>query len=537
MRGQALIRRLAPVALLWALVLPFACATLPLPFGRDQGIYAYTADRFLQGDALYRDIYVFKPPLTVFVHALAIALFGRSMTSIRELDVLWTLATATAIYAFVKLAWRDSRSVMASPWAAIAAGVSFAIFYHHTDYWNSAQTDGWANLPSVLGMLLLFVEQGRRRTARVAAGFLIGVAFLFKYTLGGLLPLAFVLLFLLRGPSAFKDAVALVWGFLASVLALIVVMALDGGLLPFLHSQLEVLLPYAGAPKAGRNWGGASHTLWLMPDGLVEAALAGLGLAVVTLIARAIAWDPSRRRESVATLAVVGWTASAAASVIVQGRFFPYHYLPLHAPMALLVAYSAARLLDFLPARVAPWVAAPALAGLVWASVTDDPYPNRLALVQKQLSDPTAFSTGWQKGAYRNRDMALVDDQAMADWLDEHTLPDERVFLWTYDPMIYFLANRRLVSRFLYTYPLVVTWGPDTYDQELLDALKATPPVVFVVGSRDATPPVMGHKLDSMGTFDQSGPLKEWVLENYVETAIVNKRFHVYEKKQPGVAP
>jgi hypothetical protein len=175
--------------------------------------------------------------------------------------------------------------------------------------------------------------------------------------------------------------------------------------------------------------------------------------------------------------------------------------------------------------------------GLVGASVTDDPYPNRLALVQKQLSDPTAFATGWEKGAYRNRDMALVDDQAMADWLDEHTLPNERVFLWTYDPMIYFLANRRLVSRFLYTYPLVVTWGPDTYDQELLEALKATPPAVFVVGSRDATPPVMGHKLDSVGTFDRSGPLKEWVLENYEEVTTVNNRFHVYEQKQPGVAP
>ena len=54
---------------------------------------------------------------------------------------------------------------------------------------------------------------------------------------------------------------------------------------------------------------------------------------------------------------------------------------------------------------------------------------------------------------------------------------------------------------------------------------------------RDATPPVMGHKLDSVGTFEKSGPIRDFVLQNYEETTLVNKRFHVYVRKPSGEAP
>ena len=67
------------------------------PFGRDQGNYAYPAWAWLDGQMPYRDVYVFKPPATVWVHALAQLLFGHSMVAVRILDLGWTVATALCI--------------------------------------------------------------------------------------------------------------------------------------------------------------------------------------------------------------------------------------------------------------------------------------------------------------------------------------------------------------------------------------------------------------------------------------------------------
>ena len=47
------------------------CGSVSLiyPFGRDQGSYGYAGWVLLDGGVPYRDVFVFKPPMTVVVHA------------------------------------------------------------------------------------------------------------------------------------------------------------------------------------------------------------------------------------------------------------------------------------------------------------------------------------------------------------------------------------------------------------------------------------------------------------------------------------
>jgi hypothetical protein len=224
---------------------------------------------------------------------------------------------------------------------------------------------------------------------------------------------------------------------------------------------------------------------------------------------------------------LVGWALASASSVFVQARYFPYHYLPMIPPLALGLGALLLFGLRFAPLR--PWLAGVALVAFVAASLRGDPYPARYALLAAVWRDPSALARHWREGRYGGSDMSLADNLAIAAWLRENTRPEDPVFVWSYDPMVYFLAERRLVSRFLYTFPLVVPWGPDAYDAELLDALRAEPPVVFVVGSKDATPHVTGNRLDSEETFERSGPIAEFVQTRYTPVARV-ARFTVWRR-------
>jgi len=164
----------------WAMVvlatLAFGSVSLIYPFGRDQGIHAFIADSVLDGKVLYRDIFNMKPPLTTGVHALALVLFGHSMTAIRLLDLLWTVATSLLVFAFARRAFGNPR-------AAALAGVLYSLQYYGCDFWTTAQTDGWLNLPLAVSFLLAlrgWREGICRRGVWIGAGLGIGLAAAFK---------------------------------------------------------------------------------------------------------------------------------------------------------------------------------------------------------------------------------------------------------------------------------------------------------------------------------------------------------------------
>ena len=73
--------------------------SLIYPFGRDQGSYAYAGWVLLERGAPYREVFVFKPPMTPWVHAIALWLFGVNTWAIRVLDIGWNALTALTIAA------------------------------------------------------------------------------------------------------------------------------------------------------------------------------------------------------------------------------------------------------------------------------------------------------------------------------------------------------------------------------------------------------------------------------------------------------
>jgi hypothetical protein len=512
MRAPTSILRTWQVAILVMAGLVLGSVTLAWPFGRDQGNYAYPAWVWLDGGMPYRDVYVFKPPGTVWVHALAQTLVGPSMTALRVFDLGWSIVTALLL---ANLAGRW----FPRPGVSVVAGVAWLFLYDGFDFWNTCQTDGWMTLPALAAIWIMTVDDASPRPrwpAWLAAGVFLGVAACLKYTaVLFVVPLAAVVL---RGP---RELVRLVVVGLGVGLTLAVAGAwlwVRGAIPGFLDSQLGLVPTYVIDTARSGSLGG---TLAVFVDRLTDLpelryVLVGVVAGVVPV---AIGLVRGEARPSLAALALL---VAGAASCAVQGKLFRYHYLAMLPGTALFAALGVVSLLSFVRRGQAL-----VLVGVAAVLLATSPYPARWATLGQLVSGTLTLRAHWATKPFRVNKMSVDDNLAAADFIARETAPGDRVFVWGYDPMVNVLARRKTVSRFLYNYPLAVAWGNPAYATELLDALAADPPRLFLVGSQDATPHVTGTNDDSRQLFLKFTALRDFVTARYVPAATV-ARFDIY---------
>jgi len=517
-----LARRPWPFISTAAASLVLGAVSLIYPFGRDQGIHAFIADAMLSGKVVYRDVFNIKPPLTTAVHALALLLFGHSMTAIRILDLLWTLATALVLCAFARRAFRSD--VL----GAIAGGL-YPCFYVPLGFWTTAQTDGWLNLP-VAGAFALFAaaqerEPRRARLLLLGTGLCCGLAVLFKYTVGAL-PLVLVLILLIGRRASLRDAaVSTAWlalGVLIPLFLCALALLADGAMPAFVESQFGLVRAYAGIAAAP----GLSGRLTGLVHGVISAA--GLRLPALALAAGvASAWTLYRSRPDwrKGLLVAVAWLLVATLSTVSQGKFFVYHYLPL-LPVAALAGALPAVAVFAKPGR------GRLLAGVVLAAMllSVAGFPTRFGRLLRILNGREAARHNWTSDPeYAGSDFSLPDDIELADYLRQSTLPSERVFIWGFEPAVYFLARRNTVSRFIYNLPLIADYDRQRFRAEFMRAFVRDPAEVFVVEHGDSVPLATGVHDDSYEALHGFPELLELLAADYHPEARVG-RFDVLRR-------
>jgi len=485
-------RSVWPFVSVSAASLILGAVSLIYPFGRDQGVFAFMADSLLSGRVMYRDVLDIKPPLTPFVHVLALLLFGHSMTAIRILDLIWTSATALVLCAFARRAFRSDLL------GAIAGGL-YPYFYVPLGFWTTAQTDGWLNLP-VAGALALFLVAQERETRRarlflLGTGLCCGLAVLFKYTVGAL-PLLLTLVLLVGRRANLRDAAAsaawLLLGVLMPLLLCAIALLAYGAMPAFVENQFGLVPAYARIAVA--------HGLFGYVTGFVHGFTShpGLRLPAIALAAGAVTGLLLYRRRPdwrVGLLLAAAWLAVAAGSTFSQGKFFVYHYLPLLPAAAVGAALTAGLLLTKLKrGRV---LAGTTLAALLFVVAG---FPARFEASLRILSGRQTARDKWVGDPqYEGSDFSLRDDIELADYLREFTSPHDRVFIWGFEPAVYFLARRNTVTRFIDNVPMVVEYERQRYRAEFIEAFAREPAEVFIVEHGDSIPEATGVRNDSYG--------------------------------------
>jgi 4-amino-4-deoxy-L-arabinose transferase-like glycosyltransferase len=509
---------------------------LTYPFGSDQGAFADVADVIARGGVPYRDVWDIKTPGIYYLFWAVFALLDRSIFSVRLADLLWTLAAAGLLAAIARR--------LLSLWAGIASAFFFLAFYAlGFDFWHTAQCEGFASLPVALAVLLMLAAARRRRLPlAVACGLLIGLAAIIKFTLAPLLLMPLAAALLSPGEplrSRLTRAAGCLAGCLLTLAATALLLARAGALREMLYTVFTWNSQYGKIqPPASK--------LLVIPYQIAAFHFGGqyLILKLTSLLAIIGLIELAARRRSLSHWwAVPAWWALSIVGVCAQGKYFAYHWLPVLPPLGLLAAAGlsgvhrvASNRLAANQARAASVALAVPLVACLGAAYGKH-FGAAIAYARGRLPAPqylARFATPplpGCTGAY----FSFSADLAVADYLRAHSRPEDRIFIWGLEPLIYFLADRPPATRFVNDQPLLTPWSPPDWRDQAIRDLKRNRPRFILIVHNDAQPWITLWPGDSASALSNYPALTDLLRREY-RPAIRIEDFDLWERHHRGLA-
>jgi hypothetical protein len=404
-----------------------------LPLDRDEGEYAYFGQLLLQGIPPYAAAYNFKMPGIYLVYAAMLAALGQTPTAVH---VGLLIANAIAIV----LMFLVGRRLIGTLGGVVASAAYATLALSPRLFSPVAYAEHFVVVPVLLGILALTGLSEPRRIALLGVGALFGAAFLVKQSGGAfaLLGLGYVLARARGdGRSRLLAGATFVAGAVAPFAALCLLLLSAGTLGSFWLWTFTYAYHYGTSEPLAR---GASN-LWaalgsILPTCYLTVALSALGLT-------AVVWDRAARSRvaPIGLLLVSGFIGTSA------GLYFRNQYFILVLPAVALLAGLA---VDAVTRRLASG-AAPTARAAIAVLLTAVPLLQLLYLERAILFTATPSQVG--RALYGMN--PFPEAVEISRYLKERTSVDDRIAVVGSEPEIYFYAQRRGATGFVYTYPLM----------------------------------------------------------------------------------
>ncbi len=404
----------------------------------DESQFAGFAGTLLDGGLPYLAS-VDTKPLGIYAFFAAIfALFGRNnMIAVHLVTAL--VVWLTAIYIF--RIGRRTGTIRAG-WIAAFLYAIFSTCY--IPKFISTSITIIMMLPLAMSIFHVVIWEDRRHDrSLVAAGLLFGVACLFKYQAGiNLFIIAFY--FLIFSPIYFRHEKERLrfYPFLVFTLAGVVVglafmvyLSSVGVWDEFLFWSLGGSAAYIDAGSTTTDFG---HRL-LVRGGAFVASTALIwvfGVREIISLASHLHHPKHHSKRRLEEFLILFWFLISIIPVLIGGRFFGHYFIQLLPPLCIL----ASRPLDRLITRRSKTLwRRRVLAGIITLAIV---VPATGFFLARLHAD----------AIYTN----LKEDNAelyrpLAGYVHANTKPDETIFVWGFATPIYFFAERRPASRFLWS--------------------------------------------------------------------------------------
>jgi hypothetical protein len=397
------------------------------------------------------------------------------------------------------------------------------------------------------GLFMVWNEGPLTGLRHFAAGVMMTLAFWSTYNALAFLPLLLILPYLdLRGldqtPGGLKISISWrgwwprpVWlaaGFAVSSLAVVAYLWFEGSWGEFYHINFEVMPIYARLPLE-RTQG---YWLWaIVQTEYVTGLMTLLVLLGALLVARYY------RELRIVAPALVG-AALGFFSAAAQVRFHDYYFETAYPFFAMVWGYMGLRAFESFrtlahDCREKGWRVASPLVWILFANVvawfavdfalaTNARYE---ALVHWWRNPEKSYASyPWPHSLEH-----LKGEFGVIRYLRAESLPQDKVFIWGTQPLIYFLGERRAPTRFVSNLGLISPWGPRAWQEELIRDLMKSPPTFLIVVRKDAIPTVSYTQRDSEHFLEVFPELNGIIRDSYqAEKTIEN--FVVYRRKSTG---
>lgn len=302
----------------------YALPSLWYPLGGDAALFQYVGASWWQGVWPYAGTFDHKPPVIFVIHAMLFGGFGLVPWGVRILDVVAILVMGRLIGS---MATADPKLRCAA--GGIAALWCSGFYYTTFDYWATGQAELWMALFLTGAAWAAWRVRAGGMWRTILCGALCGLAFLTKFT--AIVPAAGIFLLGLVQASNWACRARWAAGFLAG----------------FAGAVLIVFLPFAFAGLASEAW---QSTVSINYFYLVYS-WRGMRDFVPTLFATSTAWylwpclmvgsfgmiwSLRQRGNRLTHLAPVFLACLAALSVVLQRKYFAYHWVVMVPFMALV---------------------------------------------------------------------------------------------------------------------------------------------------------------------------------------------------------
>ena len=440
---------------------------------RDEGLLAYGAVRVMQGEVPHRDFVSLQPPLSFYAAAGIFKLWGTSLASLRGFGLSIFLLLPLLIYGVGQN--------LTSPSLAFAAAVPACIL--GLPYCSFVPLAVWQGIAASLAAVLFFLPAvfSRRQWLAVPAGVLSAVSLFLRhdqavYTMMSIVALT-IALGLAPGDSTsatnLKRALLLWLAGIAIVLTPAILVWWRIGALPEMFRQL-ILFPFTTYRKtsslpfprliAWRSlWETSVVLLFYLPPFVQAIALLYL---VQSSISRRF-----RRREAILVFLII-WSVLFYLQVIIRSDFT--HLVITLSPFFLLTAFGWSIVREKIAKHRKLYSALSAVFTVLVASFL-------WILHSFALPDVTRANEllTLDRGGVR-----IEQAHVVAEFVRrlQANVPLERSMLaLPYQPMFYFLCERRNPTRWNYLWP-----GDQTAQdhERLIEEAEGAPPAIVLLAER-----------------------------------------------------
>jgi hypothetical protein len=424
------------VAIVIAFVAAVRIRLLQIPLERDEGEFAYMGQLMLQGIPPYLLAYNMKFPGIYAAYALMMAIFGQTIAAI-HLGLM--IVNAIAIILLFLLTRRLFDDV-----AGVVAAASYALLSLSPSVLGTSAHATQFIVPLVLGGTLLLIHglDSNKYSTQFVSGLLYGLAFVMKqhavlFIFFGLIYLVwsittkhpFDLKKLVKGISSFILASAIPFVLSCAVLYAVGVFSrfwfwtftYAGQYVSEVPLSIGIRNFVISAPRAISPW------VW---------ATAGLGLT-------AIVWNDKARANGIF---LIGFSLFSFLSVC-PGFFFRNHYFVTLLPaVALLAGVAASAMRQFLSDKKMPLVVQ-ILPLLIVAG----------AVVGPMSIFTRFFFTAAPAEACRMMygENPFPESIEIGEYIKNHSTEDDKIAVIGSEPQIYFYADRKSATGYIYVYGLM----------------------------------------------------------------------------------
>lgn len=444
-RNRAQAESSVPWALL-AVLAALACVAYvrlhfaDVPLERDEGEYAYAGQLILKGIPPYELAYNMKFPGTYYAYAVILALFGQTPWGIHIGLLLVNALTVFFVFAIGRR--------LLGEYAGAVAATSFAIL--SVDQWVLgvfAHATHFVALAAMAGLLLLLrAIENKRTSAFFWSGVLLGLSVLMKQHAIVYLPFAAAFVFWSErrseghaGSASAKKIGAMALGSVLPLALVVVVLSAQGVVGRFWFWTFQYAWEYVSELPVAKALPRLFTSLTVVSTNNVELwALAGLGLLALW-ISR---WEPRVR------LLVTGLLVASFLAMCPGFYFREHYYIPALPAVALLCGVAVGSLRRILETRLSRRVAAALAAALFVAAIGAYAIRARDYLFAMSPRDLSRTMYGHNP---------FIEAVEIGKYIRERTEKNDRIAVLGSEPEIYFYADRKAATGYIYTYALMET--------------------------------------------------------------------------------